>query len=60
MRVRHRSVLIKCCVSIYLLWCFVLLLNGMLFAFGMSLLLVLGLPLIGWLAWWLVWHEYHN
>ena len=59
-RVRQRSVLIKCCVSIYLIWCFLLLLNGMLFAFSMSLLLVVGLPLIGWLAWWLVWHEYHN
>ena len=59
-RVRQRSVLIRCCVSIYLIWCFLLLLNGMFFAFSMSLLLVVGLPLIGWLAWWLVWQEYHN
>lgn len=59
-RARQRSVLIRCFVSIYLLWCFVLLLNGMFFAFSMSLLLLLGLPLIGWLAWWLVWKEYHN
>ena len=60
MRLRQRSVLIRCCVSIYLIWCFLLLLNGMFFAFSMSLLMVVGLPLIAWLAWWLVWKEYHN
>ena len=60
MRLRQRSVLIRCCVSVYLIWCFLLLLNGMFFAFSMSLLMVVGLPLIGWLAWWLVWKEYHN
>ena len=59
-RLRQRSVLIRCCVGIYLIWCFLLLLNGMFFAFSMSLLMVVGLPLIGWLAWWLVWKEYHN
>jgi len=59
-RLRQSSVLIRCCVSVYLIWCFLLLLNGMFFAFSMSLLLVVGLLLIGWLAWWLVWKEYHN
>ena len=59
-RLRQRSVLIRCCVSIYLIWCFVLVLNGIFFAFSMALLMLVGMPLIGWLAWWLVWKEYHN
>jgi hypothetical protein len=37
-----------------------LLLNGMLFVFSLSLLIVVVLPLIAWLAWWLVWQEYHS
>ena len=59
-RMRQRSVLIGCCLSIYLIWCLLLLLNGLVFMFSLSLLIVVGLPLIAWLAWWLVWKEYHN
>ena len=59
-RLRQRSVLIGCCVGVYLIWCVSLLFSGIHFAFSMSLLMLVGLPLIGWLAWWLVWKEYHN
>ena len=59
-RMRQRSVLIGCCVGIYLIWCLLLLLNGLVFVFSLSLLVVVGLSLIAWLAWWLVWKEYHS
>ena len=59
-RMRQRSVLIGCCVGVYLIWCLLLLLNGLMFVFSLSLLVLLGLPLIACLAWWLVWKEYHN
>ena len=59
-RMRQRSVLIGSCVGVYLIWCLLLLLNGLVFVFSLSRLGLGGLPLIAWLAWWLVWKEYHS
>ena len=59
-RLRKRSVLSSLCVSAYLALSFLLLFNGIHFAFGMSLLMVVGVPVIAWSAWWLVWKEYHS
>ena len=57
-RMRQRSVLIGCCIGAYLIWCLLLLLNGLMFVF--SFVVNCGrVALIAWLAWWL-WKEYHN
>lgn len=60
LRLRQRRALINLCVGIYLLWCGALLLRGMLFAFSLSLLPILVLPPLGYLAWWLVWKEFNQ
>ena len=59
-RLRERRVLISLCIGVYLLWCVALLLRGMLFAFSLSLLPILVLPPLGYLAWWLVWKEFNQ
>lgn len=57
---RERRVLIGLCVGVYLLWCLVLLLRGMVFAFSLSVLPIVSLPPLGYLAWWLVWKEFNQ
>lgn len=57
---RERRVQIGVCVGIYLVWCLALLLRGLWFAFSLSVLPVLVLPLLAYLAWWLVWKEFHE
>ena len=59
-KLRERRMLISLCVGIYLLWCVALLLRGMVFAFSLSLLPILVLPPLGYLAWWLVWKEFNQ
>lgn len=56
----QRRTVIRLCVGAYLLWCLALLVQGMVFAFILSLLLILFLPAIGYLAWWLVWKEFND
>lgn len=57
---KQRRVLISLCVGVYLLWCLVLLLRGLWFAFSLSVLPIVCMPPLGYLAWWLVWKEFHE
>ena len=59
-RLRQRRVLVGVCLGFYGLWCLILLIRGLTFAFTLSLLLLLFTPLIGYLAWWLVWKEFNS
>lgn len=59
-QLRQRRVLAALCLSAYLLWCLALLSGGMLFPFSLALLPVFCLPPLGYLAWWLVWKEFHQ
>ena len=57
---RQRRVQIGLCVGVYGVWCLVLLGRGMWFAFSLSILPLLVLPPLAYLAWWLVWKEFHE
>ena len=59
-RLGQRKSVISLCVGAYGVWCLVLLLQGLVFAFVLSLLLILFLPAIGYLAWWLIWKEFND
>jgi hypothetical protein len=48
------------CLLIYGLWTLALLVGGMGFPFALALLPLLALPPVGYLAWWLVWREFHH
>jgi hypothetical protein len=57
---RERRVLIGICLGIYLSWCLGLLVARMWLAFSLSLLPVLFMPPLAYLAWWLVWKEFNE
>ena len=65
-RLRRRSVLsqrgfwVKLCLGIYGGWCLALVLSGNVFTFGLALVPLVSIPAIGWLAWWLVYKEFHQ
>jgi len=65
-RLRRRSVLlqrgfwVKLCLGIYGGWCLALVLSGNGFTFGLALVPLVSIPAIGWLAWWLVYKEFHQ
>ena len=50
----------RLCLGIYGLWCLILIASGNGFTFGLALVPALSLPAIGWLAWWLVYKEFHH
>jgi hypothetical protein len=49
-----------CCGGAYGVWCLGLLAKGNVLAFGLALIPLISMPALGWLAWWLVYKEFHN
>ena len=65
-RLRRRALLlerrfwVRLCLGVYAVWCLILIASGNGFTFGLALVPALSLPAIGWLAWWLVYKEFHH
>ena len=57
---RRRAFWIGLCIAAYTLWCLSILVKGYMLAFGFSLIPLFTMPAIGWLAWWLVYKEFHD
>lgn len=57
---RKRGFWICLCIAVYALWCLSLLAKGNILAFSLSLIPLFSMPAIGWLAWWLVYKEFHK
>lgn len=57
---RRRSFWQGLCLLIYGTWCVVLIARGNTLTFGFALVPLLSMPAIGWLAWWLVYKEFHD
>lgn len=57
---RERRVLFGICMGVYLCWSLALLVSGQWFAFSLSILPLLLLPPLAYLAWWLVWKEFNE
>ena len=57
---RQRRTWLWTCLGIYLVWCLSLLIQGKDFPFALALIPLISMPAIGWLAWWLVYKEFHD
>lgn len=57
---RQRMFWLWCCVGLYAVWCVALLAKGNHLAFGLALIPAITMPAIGWLAWWLVYRDFHS
>jgi len=57
---RLRSTWLWASLGVYSVWCLSLLIQGKTFTFALSLIPLISLPAIGWLAWWLVYKEFHD
>jgi hypothetical protein len=57
---RKRSLWVVVCIAIYAIWCLGLLLSGNSFAFMLALIPLMTIPSLGWLAWWLMYKEFHD
>ena len=57
---RRRGFWIGICVAVYALWCLSMLATGDTLAFSFALIPLVTMPAIAWLAWWLVFKEFHK
>ena len=57
---RKRGFWVGLCVVVYSLWCISMLAKGEILTFSFALIPLLTMPAIGWLAWWLVYKEFHE
>ena len=57
---RQRRTWLWACLSVYSVWCLSLLIQGKIFAFALALIPLITMPAIAWLAWWLVYKEFHD
>ena len=56
----NSKLLVGICVALYLVWCLFLLTTGMWLPFLLSFFIILVLPLLAYLAWWLMWKEFNS
>ena len=59
-QLRGKRFWVGVCLAIYGLWCLALILQGNLLTLSFSLVPLLSMPAIAWLAWWLVYKEFHH
>jgi hypothetical protein len=57
---RERRTWLLACLGVYIVWCLSLLIQGKDFAFALALIPLISMPAIAWLAWWLVYKEFHD
>jgi hypothetical protein len=57
---KQRRFWVQLCLTLYAIWCLKLIVSGEGFVFSLSLVPLLTLPAVGWLAWWLVYKEFNN
>lgn len=57
---RERRTWLSVCFIFYSAWCLSLLIQGKVFAFILTLIPLISMPAIAWLAWWLVYKEFHD
>jgi hypothetical protein len=59
-KLMERRFWVRLCLVVYSVWCLILIASGNAFTFGLALVPALTLPAIGWLAYWLVYKEFHH